>query len=126
MAGHHDDVGGAGFEERVELVDVVGADGDGALDLCGVAPDLGAPVVEHGVLVGERLGRTERIPRVGVLGGELQGHRCRDTCEREEVVPRPDRIDTDRLGPPPCITKLDIRSGLRMELDTDVEGHGVK
>jgi AcrR family transcriptional regulator len=59
----------------------------------------------------------------GEDGPSLEVRRLGVAVQREEVIPRPDRIDAERLGAPPCVTEFDVRGGLRMELNADVEGH---
>src|SRR6478672_180500 len=49
-----------------------GRDAGGPLDLGGVAAELGAPVVEDGVLVGDGLGSAEAVPDGRVLGDDLE------------------------------------------------------
>ena len=73
VARHHDEVVRTGLDEPLPVVDLVRADGDGALDLPRVAAQLRAPVVEDRVLRREVLRGTEGVPRVGELGHDLQG-----------------------------------------------------
>ena len=47
---------------------------DRALDLAGLATELGAPLVEHRRLRRKVRGRPERVPGVGVLGDEPERH----------------------------------------------------
>ena len=73
MTAPHDEVGRAGLEVRVALIEFVEPNGDGALDVGGIATDLGTPVIEDGVFVGVCFGRAKAVPDVGMLRGQFEG-----------------------------------------------------
>src|SRR3954454_97843 len=68
----HDQMLHAGGDERIGVAQQVAVEGPCALDLGRIAPDVLAVLKEDLVLAPERVGITEAVPHVRVLGNELQ------------------------------------------------------
>jgi hypothetical protein len=93
--GHHDLVLGAGADPRLDRfgADVAGVDGARPLDVPRVASLLGAPLVEHRVLVGELGRRAEAVPQPGVLGHEAEGHLLAAAADQDGQVAGGRRVE---------------------------------
>ena len=127
-------------DRRAELVAVLAVV---ALEPTGADAEVHAAtrhVIGGACHVGEQFGVAVAVagdehPELGPLG--VGGHGGEDrpafevrlvgvAVQREEVIPGPDRVDAELLRPSPGITDLDVRRRLRVELNADVEGHGIQ
>src|SRR5690625_581284 len=88
---------GAGGHERLPLLGRVTVRADGALDLGGVATDVGAVLREDLVLALERLDVGPAVPDVGVLGDVPQRLALPAAADEHRDVPGGGRVE---LAPP--------------------------
>ena len=86
MARHDDEMGRAGVEIGLPVLDLVGVDADRPFDLRGIAVEARAPLVEHAVLRREVLRRSEAVPTVGVLRDEPQCHLLAAATDQDRNV----------------------------------------